>query len=149
MNRKIYLSERTMTKMHELTKAYPDVENGGIIFGRMNTRWIKIYDVSDAGPRARRSRYGVVFDNTYLLEYTSRKEAEDHFFVGTWHSHPSGCSTYPSSTDKETMVLLSKNFEICYYPVFCITKFEDGLFSLNFYELNEKQRIATREYILF
>lgn len=149
MSRKIYMKNDTQARMLELTKAYPMVENGGLIFGRMNPRWIKIYDVSDAGPKAKRSRNGVIFDNEYLLQYTRLKHAEDQFFLGTWHSHPSGCSIYPSGTDKSTMVLLSSNQEYGYYPVFVITKWENQTFYLKFYELNNRHEIVAREYMSF
>lgn len=149
MNRKIYLQNETLAKMLELTRAYPYVENGGLIFGRMNPRWLKIYDVSDAGSRAKRSRYGIVFDNDYLLEYTRLKEDEEMFFIGTWHSHPPGYSTYPSATDKSTMTLLSKDQDYSYYPVFCITKWENETFTLNCYVLNQRQEVVQNDYLLF
>jgi len=135
MNQKIIMTKNALLKMEKLTAAHPLVENGGLLFGRMNPRWIRIYDVSDAGIDAKRSRAGVVFDAKYLTDYTIKSLEKDLFVIGTWHSHPSFSSMLPSSTDRETMKYIHKKFSDGYTPVFCITKLEQSNFYYKFYSL--------------
>ncbi|GAJ41660.1 Mov34/MPN/PAD-1 family protein [Saccharococcus caldoxylosilyticus] len=142
MKRKIILNGRVLDKIAELTRKYNEVENGGLIYGRMNPKWVHIFDVSDAGKHAKRSRSGVIFDTEYLIQYTNQKLKEDLFVIGTWHSHPTGYSLYPSSIDKNTMQKINKRFDPLHYPVFMITKWESNKLYFNLYEINEDNRIS-------
>lgn len=97
--RNVYIDACSFEKMKKLTIEYPHYENGGLLFGRMNPEWIRIYDVSDAGQNAIRTKYGVTFDSSYLQQYTEERLKEDIFVIGTWHSHPAPYGLDPSPID--------------------------------------------------
>lgn len=149
MNQKLYLSINAIDKITKQTKANPNIENGGMMFGRMNPSWVKVYDVSDAGPKARRSRFGIEFDNQYIVQYAIEKQKEDLFFIGTWHSHPQGSRIYPSRKDYEIMYLFSSDTDLLYRPVFCISKWENEKLSCSFFGLDAKLQIIKREFHMF
>lgn len=134
--------------MDMLTRTYSSVENGGIMFGRMHPLWVEIYDVSDAGPNANRTKYGVTFDNEYIRDYSLHNEKQDYFFLGTWHSHPPNYNIYPSMMDISTMKKLNEGFDPNYYPIFCITKVENGVFYFKFYELSQEKEVVSKDCVV-
>ncbi|SEL79593.1 Mov34/MPN/PAD-1 family protein [Paenibacillus sp. OK003] len=148
MNRDIYVNSSALSKMEKLTRDYKYVENGGVLLGRMNPRWVRVYDVSDAGPKAERRKAHVTFDNEYITNYLMEKEEDEHFFIGTWHSHPSGCALIPSLTDKTTMISLSEQNEKSHFPIFCITKYETERFEFCFYELDEYNNVVRKMHTM-
>lgn len=148
MERKVYLKSNSYEKMKQLTAAYPDVENGGLLFGRMNPSWIKILDVSDAGEKAIRTKTGVVFEVNYLQQYTQERLREDLFVIGTWHSHPAPFGLEPSFVDKKTMTQLLRLFSKPYLPVYFIVKLEEGEFLANAYTINDQNTIMKEAYIV-
>ncbi|OFD71175.1 MULTISPECIES: Mov34/MPN/PAD-1 family protein [Bacillus cereus group] len=135
--RKILISKYVLKKMEHLTKKYDRVENGGLIYGRMNPEWIQINDVSDAGEKAKRTYSGVEFDSGYLSKYTEQKLLEEQFVVGTWHSHPKGHDIVPSAIDRTTMSHLFRYYDETHYPVFIITKFEINKFFFALYKIEK------------
>lgn len=135
MNKKVLINDQVFKKMNELTKKYENVENGGLIYGRLNPRWALVEDISDAGQNAVRKPYGVSFDPEYLNDYTLRKIEEKLYVIGTWHSHPSGSSLTPSSIDKKTMLDIFKHFDHSFSPIFCIVKWENNELSKSFFTI--------------
>lgn len=147
MNRKIFLSEFAVKKMFILTKKYKEVENGGLLFGRMNPSWVQVLDISDAGTRAVRTKFKVIFDHDYLEKCIEEKLKNNLFVIGTWHSHLPFNDIEPSHIDKITMFRISKQFN-SYSPVFCIIKYQQDNFLFNFFSIDKKKLVQKQEYII-
>lgn len=136
--REILVKRQVLNKVEFMTKKYEKVENGGLLFGRMNPSWIRIYSASDAGKNALRSQSKVIFDHEYLLKYTEAMAKLNLFIIGTWHSHPSH-STTPSNVDTNTMRKFSSAFDDLYKPIFCITLWNGNGLAYDFYRIENGQ----------
>lgn len=147
--KKIIINSLVLEKMKKLTEKYKKTENGGLIYGRMNPKWIQILDVSDAGDNAKRSLTRIEFEQEYITEYTKKKVELEQFVVGTWHSHPPCNSLNPSSIDYSTMKEIANYYVEPYNPIFFITKMERNVFIFSIYGLDKEKNIYTiKEYKL-
>lgn len=145
--REIIIESMAIEKMKNLTINYKDSENGGFIIGRLNPTKVYIADVTDAGDLAKRSYYGVIFDNTTLLKKINEYLEEDLFIIGTWHSHPKGYSLKPSSIDLKTMQELNSYYDTKYYPVFSIVNMDkSNKFKMCYYEVDELGNLVELNY---
>lgn len=135
MQSTLLLSDYAYRKLVALTKAYPKVENGGCLYGRVNPTKTFISDISDAGPNAHRTYGNILLDLEYLNKITAEMIEQDLFLLGTWHSHPSESPLSPSSTDIETMKMITTYFEKLFQPVFCITNVTNEHFNYRFFRI--------------
>ncbi|WP_215192996.1 hypothetical protein [Exiguobacterium sp. s95] len=133
--RKIRMLEKCIYKIKLITQSSKNLETGGLIYGRMNPDWVKIYDVSGPGEKAQSSEYSISFDLNYIAEYTFQKISEDYYILGTWHSHPSDTSLNASLIDISTMIKFSKKYNFFYPPIFIIVGWNSGDLNYQLYEV--------------
>ena len=138
-SREVIIKSECFTKMKELTINSKEKETGGLMYGRMNPRWLRIYDISDPGSNSIRNKNSIIFDMDYLEDYSNKKISKNYFIVGTWHSHPPNSTLYPSSIDKETMLKLARKYKYLYPPIFAIVCINKGKFDFQFYEPNDEK----------
>ena len=143
--KQIIISETAFKKMEQLNAKYPNSENGGFMYGRMNPEWLQILDISDAGGNAKRTYTAVEFDSEYLSEYTEEKINEELYVVGTWHSHPAEANLIPSSIDYSTMIKIDSYYNKEYYPVFIISKISKAEFLFSIYKIDENGKMLKIE----
>ncbi|GHV67767.1 hypothetical protein FACS1894199_13890 [Bacteroidia bacterium] len=96
-------------------------ETGGVLLGShdMERKIIYVYDTiaaptdSEETPTSfERGKEGII--STYN---TYRKITDNQIqYLGEWHSHPSGCSTNPSSLDKKLLIHLSEQLSKQGFP---------------------------------
>lgn len=135
--REIYITSDCFVRMKHLALTSEKTETGGLIYGRMNPKWLKIYDVSGPGPNAIALRNGISFDMDFLEQYSNKLIKQNLFILGTWHSHPPNYSLTPSMVDKIMMEHFADIYKILYPPVFAIVGVKHGVFVHQFYEPNQ------------
>lgn len=145
--RKIILLEECLEKIKKVTLSSKNLETGGLIYGRMNPNWLKVYDVSGPGENAQSRKYSISMDMYYLAKYTEEKMLQDYYILGTWHSHPSDSTLLASNTDIQTMINFNKKYKLFYAPIFMIVGWQSSKIEFQFYEVkdNEVKEIQQRE----
>lgn len=106
----VHLSSTAQTKIAAEVARYPNVETGGVLWGKIDEAMGRIYvmDVIPAPPDSKRSPSLFVLGTEGLREALQNRSRRSHGYfydVGTWHSHlhPSG----PSSKDRDTASLIA------------------------------------------
>lgn len=131
----IIVEKAVIEKLRTYTSRHPSTETGGFLYGRINPAWIYIGDLSEAGPNADKTAYGVRFDREYIIEYTLVNLEKSLFVVGTWHTHPSNTICHPSSIDINTMHSFRK-VSSGRLSVFCISMIERENIKMQFFSLS-------------
>ncbi len=145
--RKIIVLGECLEKIRTVTLSSNNLETGGLIYGRMNPNWLKVFDVSGPGENAQSRKYSISLDMNYLAKYTEEKMLQDYYILGTWHSHPPDSTLLASNTDIQTMINFNKKYKLFYAPIFMIVGWKSDKLELQFYEVKEKEvrKIQLRE----
>lgn len=148
MKKTIILSKDVYEKLNRLTKSSGEIENGGLLYGRVNAQQMKVYDISEAGPLAYRSRSEIHFDLEYLQQYTKEQLAEHYYVLGTWHTHPPDSLLHASKMDKDTMKTLAAHYPKDMNPIFIISNMKAETFNYKVYTVSEDKIEKIPEYYL-
>ena len=136
------ISPQVYNQIISFAKSSLDCETGGFLYGRVNPSWVYIGELSGPGPKASKTKYGVLFDREYILHFT-QKMLEDNFYViGTWHTHPPNSGCHPSQTDFQTMISFMKHGAIGSPYIFCITCQNAVNVDTGFFTINASNRIV-------
>jgi len=108
---RVHIQERALTKMRKEVAAWPNVETGGVLMGRVSeaARVAHVVDVIDAPEDSIRSTDRFVLGKEQIrpqIEAYTERVNGSLYSLGTWHNHLSSCG--PSSTDVETARMVSK-----------------------------------------
>jgi proteasome lid subunit RPN8/RPN11 len=135
MKRKVIILKECIEKIEALTFSSRNMETGGLMFGRMNPNWVKIFDVCGPGENAQSSKYSISMDMDFLADYTMEKTKQDLYILGTWHTHPKDSSLIASNIDIETMINFNENYNLFYDPIFAICGLIKGDIKYQLYEV--------------
>ncbi len=116
-----YVEGKYLPMQEMCAKALPN-ETGGVLIGRYSEdcRWAEITGITSAPAGSTHHRYSFVRAQGKLLTLLDSLWKKNEYYIGEWHFHPEALPS-PSSTDVNTMHMLSKNSKLhCPEPILII-----------------------------
>ncbi|MFS0788785.1 hypothetical protein ABC345_20690 [Shouchella sp. 1P09AA] len=150
MRRKIRIDSSFKFDLIKATFNSEYLEDGGLIYGRFNEDTIKLFKLSDAGPKSIRKKFSIEFDNVFIKEFTNKMLLEGFYLFGTWHTHPENSSLNLSNLDVKTICSFGGQYPDCFKPLFIITNISNGSFNYRIYEYkSDNINLVNDKYIVW
>lgn len=117
----LILDNWLLNRIAELRQSKLPNETGGVLVGvhDLQHRVIYVVDTVPSPPDSEEWPTLYIRGSQGLLDRVkdlSNRSGNQLEYVGVWHSHPNGCSTFPSSDDMQVFVWLTERLAMGGYP---------------------------------